>query len=429
MSAVLPEFSWGLGIEDTFIPQTRPGLRPLDEYELTAHYRLWREDFDLLGEAGAQHVRWGVPWYKVNPAPGQFDWSWMDEALDHLVNKVGCIPIIDLMHYGTPLWMENAFINHAYAERNAEYAYAFAERYRDLVRYYTPLNEPMVNALFCGRLGQWPPHLEGDDGYVKVMLPVCRGVALTEQALRAANPDAVIVQVEAVEFHHSPEPDLAEHVEMEQAHVFLSYDLFTGRVGAGHPLLPFLERNGAAEGELRWLQEHPIRVDIFGVNYYAVSGGMWRRGDDGQPAYTRGVTSAQLGDVLRMVWERYGLPMILTETAATGSVEARIRWMDETVAQVRQAQADGIPLHGYTWWPLFDMIEWDYRLESGPLFRYNMPVGLWANKFKVTGALNAWAMDEDGAGQWGPHYAGLDELTRERTPLADHFHAYATGGR
>ena len=81
---------------------------------------------------GAQHVRWGVPWYRVNPAPGVFDWSWIDEALDHLVNKVGCIPIIDLMHYGTPLWMENAFINSAYPARIAEYAFAFAERYKDL---------------------------------------------------------------------------------------------------------------------------------------------------------------------------------------------------------------------------------------------------------------------------------------------------------
>jgi beta-glucosidase/6-phospho-beta-glucosidase/beta-galactosidase len=73
------------------------------------------------------------------------------------------------MHYGTPLWMENAFINSAYPARVAEYAFAFAERYKELVRYYTPLNEPMVNALFCGRLGQWPPHLEGMDGYVKVL--------------------------------------------------------------------------------------------------------------------------------------------------------------------------------------------------------------------------------------------------------------------
>lgn len=424
MSATLPAFSWGLGIEDTFVPQTRPGLRPLDEYELTAHYRLWREDFDLLGETGAHHVRWGVPWYRVNPAPGVFDWSWIDEALDYLVNTVGCTPIIDLMHYGTPLWMENAFINTSYAERIAEYAHTFAERYRDLVRYFTPLNEPMVNALFCGRLGQWPPHLEGFDGYVKVLLPVCRGVALTEKALRAANPEAVIVQVEAVEYHYSTDSSLRDRVEMEQAHIFLPFDLFTGRVDTDHLLWPFLQSHGVLESDLAWFQAHPIQVDIFGVNYYPVSGGVWTRGADGGEVFTRGVTSAQLAAVLRMTWERYQLPMILTETAVVGSIGERMQWMDETVAVVRQAESAGIPMQGYTWWPLFDMIEWDYRLEQAPLFRYSMPVGLWANKFKVTENLNAWMVDSD---QWGPRYGDLDELTRERTPLADQFWRYANG--
>ena len=28
----------GLGIEDTFVPQERPGERAIDEYELTEHY-------------------------------------------------------------------------------------------------------------------------------------------------------------------------------------------------------------------------------------------------------------------------------------------------------------------------------------------------------------------------------------------------------
>ena len=424
MSAKLPAFSWGLGIEDTFIPQTRPGMRPLDEYELTAHYRLWREDFDLLGEVGAQHVRWGVPWYRVNPAPGVFDWSWIDQALDHLVNKVGCIPIIDLMHYGTPLWMENAFINSAYPARIAEYAFTFAERYKDLVRYYTPLNEPMVNALFCGRLGQWPPHLEGMDGYVKVLLGVCRGVALTEKALRAANPEAVIVQVEAVEYHHSSDSRLQRRIALEQEHIFLPFDLFTGRVGAGHMLLPFLQSHGVGEGELRWFQEHPIAVDIFGVNYYPVSGGAWAASKEGAEVFTRGVTSAHLADVLHMVWDRYRLPMMLTETAVVGSLAERIQWMDESVAQVRAATDAGIPMLGYTWWPLFDMIEWDYRLENGPLFRYSMPVGLYANKFLVTENLNSWVIQSNA---WASRYAELEHLTRERTPLADHFLCYATG--
>ncbi|MCB0045508.1 MAG: glycoside hydrolase family 1 protein [Caldilineaceae bacterium] len=424
MSSTLPVFSWGLGIEDTFIPQTRPGLRPLDEYELTAHYRLWREDFDNLGEVGAQHVRWGIPWYRVNPAPNVYDWSWIDEALDHLVNNVGCIPIIDLMHYGTPLWLDNAFINSSYPERVAEYAHTFAERYRDLVRYYTPLNEPMVNALYCGKLGQWPPHLVGDDGYVNVLMSVCRGVVLTEKALRAANADTVIVQVEAVEFHHSADNRLSDRVATEQAQIFLPFDLFTGRVDTEHLLWPFLQSHGIREADLHWYQEQAIDVDIFGVNYYPVSGGVWTLGKDEEATFTRGVTSEQLGDVLKMVWDRYQLPMMLTETAVVGHISERIRWMDESVAQVRQAMDLGIPVVGYTWWPLFDMIEWDYRFENAPLFRYSMPVGLWKNKFADSENLNMWEIAGD---QWGSRYAGLDKLTRERTPLADHFHTYALG--
>lgn len=106
-----------------------------------------------------------------------------------------------------------------------------------------------------------------------------------------------------------------------------------------------------------------------------------------------------------------------------------MRWIVAKVADVRHAQAKGISLRGYTRRPFFNMIEWDYRLESAPLFPYNVPVGPWANGFKVSGALNAWGASRDGMGQWGPRYAGLDELTRQRTPLADHFRAYATGAR
>jgi beta-glucosidase len=424
MASTLPQFSWGVGIEDAFIPQARPGMRPLDEYELTGHYRLWREDFDLLRKVGAQHVRWGVPWYRVNPAPGLFDWSWTDQALDYLVNKVGCIPIIDLMHYGTPFWLDNAFINSSYPQRVAEYAAAFAERYRGLVRYYTPLNEPMVNALICGKLGQWPPHLEGDDGYVKVLIPVCRGVALTEKVLRAADPDAVIVQVEAVEHHYTTEAQLGSRVEEETAHIYLPFDLFTGRVSKQHILLPFLSRHGVSDADLQWFSDHLIEVDIIGVNFYAVSGGEWRLGDDNAPAFTRGVTAEHLRETLLKTWDRYHLPLMLTETAWVGTIAERIDWMDRSVAVVRGVMAEGVQVLGYTWWPLFDMVDWDYRLEGGPLHRYTLSSGLYANKFKNIEHLLTYSARH---GAWQSRMGDPSSLTRERTPLADHFRRYATG--
>ncbi|MBK7215935.1 MAG: family 1 glycosylhydrolase [Candidatus Promineofilum sp.] len=139
-------FFWATGIENTFIPQERPGLRALDEYELTQHYRFWRSDIDRVAELGVSHIRWGIPWYRVNPRPGAFEWGWIDDVLDHLVNKRGIQPIVDLMHYGTPEWLEGSFVHPDYPSYVAEYAHAVAERYGNLVRYYTPLNEPTVIA-------------------------------------------------------------------------------------------------------------------------------------------------------------------------------------------------------------------------------------------------------------------------------------------
>lgn len=64
------DFIWAGGIEDTFVPQTRLGHRALDEYELMGHYDHWREDLALLREVGVRAVRWGVPWYRVEPMQG-----------------------------------------------------------------------------------------------------------------------------------------------------------------------------------------------------------------------------------------------------------------------------------------------------------------------------------------------------------------------
>src|ERR1044071_7937403 len=149
-------FLWASGIEDTFVPQTKVGHRALDEYELMGHYDHWREDLALLGDSSMQAVRWGVPWYRVEPSPGVFDWSWTDQVLPYMIEVLGITPIIDLMHYGCPFWLPREFPNDLYPKAVSHYAEAFARRYRHLIKFYTPLNEPLVNALMCGKRGVWP---------------------------------------------------------------------------------------------------------------------------------------------------------------------------------------------------------------------------------------------------------------------------------
>jgi len=90
------------------------------------HYEHWREDLALARDAGVQAIRWGVPWYRVEPKQGAFDWSWTDQVLPYLVEELGITPIVDLMHYGCPLWLRREFVNDEYPNVVASYAAAFA---------------------------------------------------------------------------------------------------------------------------------------------------------------------------------------------------------------------------------------------------------------------------------------------------------------
>src|SRR3954470_17777050 len=79
-------FFWATGIEDTFITAPWPKTgRTLDEYELTGHYSHWREDLNLMRELGVRAARYGIPWHRVQPSKGKWDWSFADATLDHLL--------------------------------------------------------------------------------------------------------------------------------------------------------------------------------------------------------------------------------------------------------------------------------------------------------------------------------------------------------
>jgi beta-glucosidase len=401
-SSSLRPLIWAGGFEDTFIPQSRPGLRSLDEYELTQHYEQWREDLDRAASLGITTMRWGVPWYRVEPQPGAFDWAWIDAVLTYMVNDLHIQPIVDLMHYGTPLWLEDSFVNPGYPERVAAYTGAFAKRYQNLVRYYTPLNEPTVNADYCGKRGVWPPYLTGERGYLEVLLAIARGIQLSAQAIRAADPDAVLVAVEAMNWSHPATPQAQQAATRYDQLNFLCWDLVSGRVDATHPLYEWLLTTGITEKRLEGLRELPTVHEILGVNFYP-----WSARDividEAGKVQTRGVPrdGRLLADVLRRCYTHAQQPLFVTETSAREDISGRAAWMDETIAAVEMVRAEGIPVIGYTWFPLITMIDWQYRLTEHPIEDYLMHLGLWDAHFNERGV-----------------------LVRQETPLVEKYRSY-----
>lgn len=373
------QFLWATGIEDTFVPQARTGLRPLDEYELMGHYDHWREDLALARDLGVRGLRWGIPWYRVEPRPGVFDWSWTDQVIPYMVEELGLTPLLDLMHYGTPLWLERSFADPDYPRHVAAYARAVAERYGGLISWYTPLNEPLVNAEFAGLKGLWPPYLRGDRGLLTVMLNLARGIVATVEAIREVQPAAQMIHVEATGLSRAADDDLRALALDEAMRRFLATDLITGRVTGDHPLMPWLLRNGVSLADLRELAARPAGFDLFGLNFYP----QWstrRLALDGRgrvadrPAEKDGAGFAEL---ITLYHARYGAPVVVTETSAFGGDAERAAWLSRSIAEIKGLRARGIPVLGYTWFPLFTMVDWRYRTGGGPIERYYLELGMY----------------------------------------------------
>ncbi|MFL6211631.1 MAG: family 1 glycosylhydrolase [Pyrinomonadaceae bacterium] len=396
------DFIWASGIEDTFVPQVRPGHRALDEYQLMGHYEHWREDLALARALGVRALRWGVPWYRVEPLPGEFDWGWTDEVLPYMVEELGITPIIDLMHYGCPFWLKREFVSKDYVRAVSAYAAAFARRYKSLVRWYTPLNEPLVNALWCGKRGLWPPYLRGEKGYIRVMLQLVRGIVATVNALKEIDPQAVMVHVEAAGLSRAIRQDLEVLAVEEQRRGYLAYDLLVGHVTPDHPLYTWLLRSGAAPDALAEIARQPIKLDVLGLNFYPQWSTQHLYVDArGRLAYrVHEEDGAGFAALINDYYERYRVPIMITETSAFGAEELRARWLKSSVEAVKYLRSQRIPVLGYTWFPMCTMIDWRYRHGTAPKEQYRIELGLYV-------------LDESGAhGRWSP------------TPLVEQLRTY-----
>jgi beta-glucosidase/6-phospho-beta-glucosidase/beta-galactosidase len=339
----------------------------------------------------------------VQPEPDRWDWTWPDLTLNRLLD-LGINPIVDLVHYGLPGWMDGAFLNPEFPDRMAEYASRLAERFHGRIRWYTPLNEPRITGWYTGKLGWWPPYRRGWSGFVPVMLAIARGIVKTSHALRAVDPEAVLVHVDATDVYESPDPALAEEVHRRQEIGFLSLDLAAGKVDQSHSLREWLRRNGATDADLDWFRERALLPDLIGLNMYPMfSRKRLVRSSHGLRSQMPYATGDLVEQVATRYWERYGLPMMISETAARK--HRRMEWLEASLASVRRTRERGIPLVGYTWWPMFALVAWAYRQSNRPVRDYLEQMGLWDL--------------EPGPGE---------ELRRVRTPLVDAYRERVAGG-
>ncbi|HEX3246306.1 MAG TPA: family 1 glycosylhydrolase, partial [Chloroflexota bacterium] len=350
------------GFECTY---ARVGDEYVDQLELSGH--AWRiEDLDELVELGAAAVRYPVIWERTAPGPLEdAQWSWSDERLGRL-RALGIEPIVGLVHHGSGP-PDTSLLDPAFPRRLATYARAVAERY-PWVRYWTPVNEPLTTARFSALYGHWYPHRRDDPSFLRALLNQCRAVVLAMREIRAVNPNARLVQTEDLGKTFGT-PVLGYQVAFENERRWLSFDALCGRLGRDHPLWWYLSGHGIDDQELGWLREHACPPDILGINHYLSSE---RFLDDGLAPYPEdawgGNERHRYADVLAArvleagaagpraliaeVWDRYGLPLAITEAHNGCTREEQLRWLLEVWTAADHARESGIDVRAVTAWSI-----------------------------------------------------------------------------
>jgi beta-glucosidase/6-phospho-beta-glucosidase/beta-galactosidase/glycosyltransferase involved in cell wall biosynthesis len=349
----IPQFIWGAGLECSFLPHMK-----VDQFSWTQHDRFWREDFRRAKEeAGITNLRYALPWHLLEPRPGKFDWSYADERMAEL-DWLGINVLLDVMHFGTPLWLKQAVGDPEFPQALERFTEALVSRYSRQVNIWCPFNEPLVTALFSGDLGFWPPYQRKWRGYMPVLSRVVQAVSRGIRAIRNVQPEATVLLCDASENYKTRVESLENEVRRRNTRRFLVMDLLTGRVDHEHPLHNWVTSYGMSELDLQWFRSNPQTPDVLGLDYYPHSD--WQLDmHSGSVRQRRADNPVGLYGVSRDYYNRYNIPLMLTETSIDGKPINREIWLDSTLDDIKRLREEGIPMLGFIWWPLLDQLDWD----------------------------------------------------------------------
>jgi len=358
----------------------------------SGHWTRVAEDTGLMTALGANAYRFGVEWARVEPEDGRFD----PAALDHYADEVeqlraaGIEPMVTLLHFTLPVWLaDRGGVRAAeFPERFARFAAQVARRLPG-VRYWVTVNEPNVVMLMGYLEGVFPPAQRDPKAAVEALVGQLRGHGQAARALREVAGDVRI--------------GVANHLTaLQPKHPANPLDRLVTRQAAG--LFNWGFQDAVASGRIRLTAVGFPRVDepapellgstdFFGLNYYTrhllafapraaskvvEEPGPGPRSDLGWEIYPDGFEQ-----VIRQAWDRYGLPVIVTENGiADESGDVRPAYLRWHVAAMRRAMDAGVPVHGYLHWSLMDNFEWAegfaprfglYRVDYASLERHETP--------------------------------------------------------
>lgn len=368
-----------------------------------AYHRL-DEDLDLLKELGLKNYRFSISWPRVLPdgrgkvnAPGL---AYYDRLVD------GCLkrdiePWITLYHWDLPqtLQDEGGWTKRDTIYAFRDYAALIASHFKGRATHFMTFNEPQC---FLGLGHSSCVHAPGiplsEEELFSCWHHVLLAHGLACQAIRREIPDAQIgvastgslgyicpEDTARQDLFHQPTPKPLKDASFltaplsENPSYYFNHQWFLDPICLGHypddpasPWAPFTPSVSAEDLELIAQPTDFIGLNIYNGHEYSWDGEKltFMEKYEGFPrtALKWPITPEVLYWGPRLIYERYGLPILISENGLScndkiyldGQVHDpdRIDFLTRYLRELEKADEAGIPVIGYFHWSLTDNFEW-----------------------------------------------------------------------
>ena len=347
-----PEMEFLTGFESTYICGSGK-----DVLDLTGHTTRLRADLESVAAAGIRTIRYSIPWHKIERVHGEYDWAWLDLAME-AVRELGLEIIADPLHHTSfPDWLTDGFADPRFVTNYVRFVLAFADRYPQVSK-FTYVNEPYTTSWFCGHEGMWHPRMSGDAAFVRMILHCAEAICRSDKALRAER-SIEYLHIEACERHTAVDPSVQAMVDWNNHRRFLVHDLILGNVSMAHPMYEWLRAHGLTEQRAWWFQASAAYIDVLGLDFYEHCEIAWDKPGRIESVHRRGFASVAKDYARRFP----GPALMLAETNVRGTPQKRV---DHFGMMQRECADLRAWLHfrdrhfaGFCWYPWIDSTDWD----------------------------------------------------------------------
>ncbi|MBN9631301.1 MAG: family 1 glycosylhydrolase [Actinobacteria bacterium] len=304
------------------------------------HYHRYPEDLRLLADAGLNSYRFSVEWARIEPERGFVSRASLDHyrrMIDACLD-VGLEPVVTLMHFTVPRWMDAAgfWRNPEAPDLFARYTETVLPILEDGVRYVCTINEPNIAAMLAG----------GED-------------AANLVAFGLPNPDLRVADA-LLASHRRAREVLSSVPGLQSGWTIATQDFrAVDEPGAAE----MLHEYGYPRDD--WYLEQAEGDDFVGVQAYTRT----FIGPEGPRPVADDVETTLTGwefyppaaaNGIRSAWQKSGhTPVMVTENGiATADDSRRVAYTAESLRAIHETIEEGIDVRGYLHWSALDNYEW-----------------------------------------------------------------------